>query len=105
MGWLKWLLSVNPKWRSSLMDPVKYRPPSSTELPYKPPIEPNIAEHEYRYSKNRDSRTKIIQETIIKDSELPTLELLEEIKPQRYQLAEVQIPRNKDEYFNIRHFQ
>ena len=97
MGLLKWLFSVNPTWRSSLMHPVTYRPPSSAEAPYKPPQESCLAPEEYRYSGTRAAK-RHNPTTLIIDPNLPS----EPVRLLEYKMhKEATTYKNPGEYFNV----
>lgn len=100
-NWLKKIFSVNPQWRSSLMHPTQYRPPSSSEVPYKPSDEKSLTEEEYRYYNHRDQKRNPSPTIIINVNE----DTINNYKPERYTLEEEKIDtRNPGEYFNIKYY-
>lgn len=100
MGFLKWLMSVNPAWRSSLMHPTQYRPPSSSEAPYAPPVKSCLTPKEYRYSDNRDTK-RHNPPTIVIDPQIEAP--LVSLKEYRMQKESVSY-KNPDEYFNVEYY-
>lgn len=99
-NWLRLMLSVNPKWRDSLMPPT-YRPPADAQGPdYDPQDEIRLRPQDYLYHGNRDDRlhnpeTLIITVNDQVDQESPLIPF----KMTLYKDNDAM--RNKGEYYNV----
>lgn len=100
MGFIKWLLSVNPSWRNSFMHPKQYRPPSSSEAPYAPPVESCLTPDEYRYSDNRDAKRHNPATIVFESPDKVPIFKLKEYRMQKEDTTN----RNPGEYFNVEYY-
>ena len=86
------------------MHPTKFRPPCSSEAPYRPPQDNYYADRNYRYHDNRDQKSRtqptlIISAPDVKETESKPFVMKE------YKLEEEEaFYGNQNEYWNIKYF-